>query len=107
MGDFNLNHQSHASTGEFLDTLYSYMFYSLITRPSRVTSSIATLIDNIFTNNFDHVIKADLFFNDISDNFPVFTILGEVYQESASPKFFMVRDDSVSNQLKFRKKIQM
>ena len=35
MGDFNLNlmnHQSHSVTGEFLDALYSNMFFPLITR---------------------------------------------------------------------------
>ena len=40
MGDFNLNlmnHQSHSVTGEFLDALYSNMFFSLITRPTRIT----------------------------------------------------------------------
>ena len=55
MGDFNLNlmnHQSHSATGEFLDALYSNMFFPLITRPTRLTSHSATLIDNIFVNQF-------------------------------------------------------
>ena len=56
MGDFNLNllnDHSHQRTGEFLDIMYSNMFFPLITRPTRITSSSATLIDNIFTNNLD------------------------------------------------------
>ena len=49
MGDFNLNlmnHQSHSATSEFLDALYSNMFFPLITRPTRITPHSATLIDN-------------------------------------------------------------
>ena len=49
-----INHQCHQSTSEFLDLLYSNMFYPLITRPTRITSHTATLIDNIFTNNLNN-----------------------------------------------------
>ena len=53
MGDFNLNvsHCStHSPTREFIDSLFSYGFYLLISKPTRITSHSATLIDNIFTN---------------------------------------------------------
>ena len=49
MGDFNLNlmnHQSSPKTGEFLDSIYSNMFHLLISRPTRIASYTATLIDN-------------------------------------------------------------
>ena len=55
MGDLNINlinYQNHHLTGQFLDGMYSNMFFPLITRPSRITSHTATLIDNIFANNF-------------------------------------------------------
>ena len=54
MGDFNsnlMNHQSHSVTGEFLDALYSNVFFPLITRPTRITSHSATLIDNHFSQS--------------------------------------------------------
>ena len=44
MGDF--------LTSQFLDGMYSNVFFPLITRPSRIASNTATLIDNIFANNF-------------------------------------------------------
>ena len=44
MGDF--------LTSQFLDGMYSNVFFPLITCPSRITSHTATLIDNIFVNNF-------------------------------------------------------
>ena len=57
LSDTNLNlinHDCHQPTIEFLDLLCSYMFYPLITCPTRITSHSATLIDNIFTNNLDN-----------------------------------------------------
>ena len=104
MGDFNLNllnHQSHGSTGEFLDIMYSFMFYPLITKPSRITSSSATLIDNIFINHFANDIKSGLFFTDISDHLPVFTIS---YQQNLLPnpmEYFKCWDNSRKNKESF------
>ena len=77
MGDFNLNlvnFQHHQNTGEFLDGLHSNMFFPMITRPTRITSHTATLLDNIFANNcFDHS-RSGLLITDISDHLPVFSI---------------------------------
>ena len=50
------------------------MFFPLITRPSRITSHTATLIDNIFVNNFFERSRSGLIFTDISDHLPVFSI---------------------------------
>ena len=68
MGDFNvnlMNYQHHQLTGQFLDGMYSNMFFPLITRPSRITSHIATLIERS---------RSGLIFTDISDHLPVFSI---------------------------------
>ena len=77
MGDFNfnlINFQRHQNTGEFLDGLHSNMFFPMITRPTRITSHTATLLDNIFANNcFDHS-RSGLLITDISDHLPVFSI---------------------------------
>ena len=48
MGDmFHLN--EHSLTQEFVDSLFSHMFYPLINRPTRLKAHSATVID-IFTN---------------------------------------------------------
>ena len=77
MGDFNLNlmnHQSSPKTGEFLDSIYSNMFHPLISRPTRITSNAATLIDIIFTNNIHNCTTSGLLFNDLSDHLPIFVV---------------------------------
>ena len=79
MGDFNIDlikHDSHLSTNEFLDIMYANSFIPLINRPTRVTSTSATLIDNIFTNDYgeESFAYSGILYCDISDHFPVFHI---------------------------------
>ena len=50
LGDLNIDlfkHDVHGLTSAFLDTIYSYNVYPLITKPTRVTISSAILIDQI------------------------------------------------------------
>ena len=50
MGDYNINimnYETHSLTGEFVDVMSSNALMPLITRPTRVTATSATLIDNI------------------------------------------------------------
>ena len=58
MGDYNINimnYETHSLTGEFVDVMSSNSFMPLITRPTRVIATSATLIDNIFTNYFENL----------------------------------------------------
>ena len=80
LGDYNinlLNVDTHTSTADFSDVMFSNGFIPLITRPTRVTQSTATLIDNIFTNQLVEVCNASLqgiLLTDISDHYPVFYV---------------------------------
>ena len=96
MGDYNinlLNSDSHHPTGEFLDILYSDMLFPLITRPTRVTANSATLIDNVFTNNFysDNWSAQGILVTDISDHYPVFHLSGQYVKYTANEYFIMRR----------------
>ena len=54
LGDWNLDIMKHdSSTAEFLDIMYSKMFFPLMTRPTRITSYTVTLLDNIFINSLE------------------------------------------------------
>ena len=111
MGDFNLNLlncENHKLTNEFLDIMYSNMFFPLITRPTRITSYTATLIDNIFTNNLDNCIFSGLFFTDISDHLPIFCLL-YCQEQPNKPKdnsYIFFRDKNRDKVLKFRDKLE-
>ena len=54
--------------------MYSYSFLSLITRPTRFTSTSATLIDNIMTNVFNDAIVSGILVSDVSDHLLVFYV---------------------------------
>ena len=78
MGDWNLNlfnHHCHKATSDFLDLLYSRMFFPLITRPTRIMANKASLIDNNFTNAPLCPSINGLFINDISDHLPTFSLV--------------------------------
>ena len=71
MGDYNIDMfrlNEHAPTQEFVDSLFSHMFYPLINRPTRITAHSATLIDNIFTNHLTQTLLSGILINDASDH---------------------------------------
>ena len=80
MGDYNLDllkNETHLPTSNFLDLMYSCSFLPLIHKPTRVTQTTATLIDNIFTNDlqmYKNTMNGILLSN-ISDHFPIFHIV--------------------------------
>ena len=83
MGDWNLNfmnHSCHQATGDCLVLMFSRMFFPLITRPTRITSLKASLIDNVFTNEPLNQSISGLFLNDISDHLPIFAVIAEYEQ---------------------------
>ena len=48
--------------------------YPLISKPTRITSSTATLIDNIFTNNLEQSMSSGILYTDLSDHLPIFQV---------------------------------
>ncbi len=77
-GDFNVNLlriDTNSCVSSFVDIMYSNSFFPNIHWPTRVTRQSATLIDNIFCNNPD-IVNAGIILCDISDHFPVFSVLG-------------------------------
>ena len=74
--DFKLNclkfHQS-SEIRQFFNNMFEKGVLPLINRPTRVTTSSATLIDNIFTNcPFDKSFKKGIIKTSISDHFTIF-----------------------------------
>ena len=75
MGDFNLDLlkvDKHAPTTEFMSVFTSSSFFPLISLPTRLTDTTATLIDNIWTNNVLAQTQSGLVTVRLSDHLPVF-----------------------------------
>ena len=76
-GDFNidlLNPYKKKQITDFIDTMFSNSLIPVITKPTRITTDTATLIDNIFINSIDTQVTAGLLLNDTSDHLPVFAV---------------------------------
>lgn len=104
MGDFNLDllhYNNHTPTQEFIDTLFSYAFYPLISKPTRVTSHSATLIDNIFTNQPAKCSHNAIILNDLSDHFPIVACFYEELPSTRDENIFR-RSFNTNNLNKFR-----
>ena len=112
LGDLNidlLKCEEHRLTSSFVDILYSNNVFPLITKPTRVTQTTATLIDHVLTNNFDiwgkH--RQGILCTDISDHYAVFHIAGNTMcksKDSLSPT--VKRDLSYRNVQKFIDEMQ-
>lgn len=89
-GDYNIDlmnpNPNHKATDEFIEVMNSMGLYPTITKPTRVTSSSACLIDNIFTNNMEHKMRSGELMNYISDHLPVFLTSECNYKEKRKSK---------------------
>lgn len=77
MGDFNVNLMNYSSIdhiNEFVNTVYNNSFRPLIDKPTRISKFSSTLIDNILTNVCTNEITSGLFYNDITDHLPIFSV---------------------------------
>ena len=110
MGDFNinlLNEDVHVPTNEFIDMMTSYSLYPSITKPTRISTRSATLIDNIFTNSHNKQ-KAGILLTDISDHLPTFvtTNLSAYHESTDKSNDQLIRDMSEKNMSVFKQKLR-
>ena len=78
MGDFNfdlLNYETDTGIAGFLNSIVQFGCLPRIHQPTRITDRSATIIDNIFANNFEHESISGNLFHKISDHLPQFSII--------------------------------
>lgn len=51
-----------------------WVYFQLISKPTRITSQSETVIDNIFTNIIDGKVVSGILITDVSDHLPVFAV---------------------------------
>ena len=79
LGDFNadlLKYDQNSNISDFLDLMYSSLLLPHIFSPTRTTSSSATLIDNIFTNNYNSSFVSGNLVNTFLEHHAQFLIMG-------------------------------
>ena len=91
LGDFNvdfLKYNDDKQTSEYMDMLLDLGYLPLVTKATRITYHTSTLIDHIYTNTPEKVIKSGICLADISDHLPIFCTLAYTMPSSNEPKYF-------------------
>ena len=107
LGDFNidlLKDETHRPTSDFLDLIYSYHLVPTILRPTRITETSATIIDNIITNSNENI-KTGIILTDITDHFPtVYHKNSNMFKQKSTTadKYVYKRIHSDDNVTKFK-----
>ena len=86
LGDININilkQNTCKATKDYIDNLHSLNSMCIINKPTRITSSTATLIDHIYTNHFSNQDKSGIIIFDISDHLPIYCIINITKQKKS------------------------
>lgn len=76
-GDVNIDLENSSSLNtksDFINSMNSLNLFPIISKPKRITSKSATVLDNIFTKAVDGKIVSGILITDVSDHLPVFTV---------------------------------
>ncbi len=91
MGDYNidlLRCNEHNKINDHIDNIFSRGFMPLICKPTRVTRTSATLIDNIYTNAIDQTSSSGIIITDVADHFGTFSLVSEKLSAASNiPKY--------------------
>ena len=113
LGDLNIDSleaEDHRATSELLDVLYCCNVFHLITKPTTVIGTTATLIDHILTNNLDNDMRhiQVISCTSISDHHAVFHVAGNAKTDHAQTRIpVLMRNMGQRNIAKFISEMNM
>ena len=92
------NVEKHMPTQEFMNSLFSHLFYPLVNRPTRLTSHSATLIGNILTLIALHRASVCncVLLNDISDHLFIIAVFADEQIANKTPEEVDFRDFKIT-----------
>ena len=94
--DHNLDvikYNCHRDTENFINMMLENSSFPCITRPTRVTKSTATVIDNIFTSiSMQKSLHSGIILHDISDHFPSIIVVEGILARKREQKVVYTRD---------------
>lgn len=91
-GDLNIDLlKQDGCVFEFVNAMYSYSFFPLITKATRVTDTSATLIDHIWVTRTENNINNYILQTDITDHFPVVSQFTSCYLHKPEPVYITKR----------------
>ena len=78
LGDYNIDlakQNNDFKVNDYLNEVYSTGGYSLITKPTRFTSTSATNLDHIYSDAIQNLCRSGVLILDISDHLPTFCLI--------------------------------
>ena len=93
-----LKSDTHQPTNDFVQNNLDFGLIPTVTRPTRITQSTATLIDNIFVSqNLCGKYVSNILINDTSDHLPVICTLSDLKTTKRDPIKITSRDTHLKN----------
>ena len=99
-GDFNidlLSYNVNNNKKKNFDKMFSMSLFPLINKPTHITNQCHSIIDSIYTNSINEDITSGVIIADISDHFPIFSILQRDIHKKETEQFFNLRANSEEN----------
>ena len=92
-GDFNVDilKSNDSSIFDFINLMFSFSLFPLITKPTRITDTTATLIDHIWASHIDSNISNFIIQTDNSDHYPVVSQFKYAYPRKSHPVYINKR----------------
>ena len=78
------------NTKNFVDQMFSMSLFQLINQPTRIANQCHSIIDNIYTNSINEDIISGVIIADISDHFPIFSILQKDIHKKRNRTIFFI-----------------
>ena len=103
------NYEENSGVREFYNNTFQYGAVPLINRPTRVTKSTTTLIDNILTNSyFESSLTKPIIKTAVSDHFPIFVVFNTNKNKNDTSKKIIItkRNFSERNKENFKNDLQ-
>ena len=101
-----LKSNTHQPTCDFIQNNLDFGLIPTVTRPTRITKSTATLIDNIFVSqNLCGKYVSNILLNDTSDHLPVVCTLSELNTTKRDPLKIVTRDTRIKNLQALKKQL--
>ena len=96
----------HSTTYDFIQNNLDFGLIPTITRPTRITNSTATLIDNIIVSqNLCWSYVSSILVNDTSDHLPTVCVLSSLMTAKRGPMVVKCRDTRVQNMNSLKKQL--
>ena len=104
-----LKHEKHIHTRDFIETNLDYHLLPTVTKPTRITRTTSTLIDNIFIGKkYQGEYTSNIGISDISDHLPLILNIKNLNPYKKTAKHITTRklDTEKMNQINERMKVE-